>query len=227
MDTQSLAKLVFNLKIIPIDASGGFPIGLPFIAMFNPESFSIKEDLDWNAACAGGETGAAHQYEKTKPRNFSISFTLDGTGVNTNGVKIPVTAQIALFRATTTGIKGTLHRPNFLIVQYGTFINTCVLLSSEVNYTMFDMFGLPIRAKVTATFSEHTIKVLSDVLSMLSSPDLTHSKIVGEGDLLPLLTRDIYKNQDYEIQVARANKLHNFRKLKAGSTLIFPPIAVE
>ncbi|MGB5818625.1 MAG: hypothetical protein WBG90_04010 [Saonia sp.] len=226
MDTQSLAKLAFNLKIIPI-ATEGFPIGLPFVAMFNPESFSIKEDIDWSSECAPGDRGSDPQYQKTKPRTFSISFTLDGTGVNTKGVKIPVTAQIALFRATTTGIKGALHRPNFLIVQYGTFINTCVMLSSEVNYTMFDMFGLPIRAKVTARFVERTIKTLSDILGMLSSPDLTHSKVVQEGDLLPLLTRDVYKNQDYEIQVAKANKLKNFRKLQAGSTLIFPPIAVE
>lgn len=225
MDDQSLVKLVFNLKIIPIDSSSSFPIGVPFVAMFNPESFSIKEDLDWSASCAPGDNGSEHEYKKTKPRKFTISFTLDGTGVNTNGVKIPVTAQIALFRATTTGIKGALHRPNYLIVQYGTFVNTCVMLSSEVNYTMFDMFGLPIRAKVTAQFSEHTIKPLNDILGMLSSPDLTHSKIVQEGDLLPLLTKDVYNNQDYEIQVARANRLKNFRKLEAGSTLIFPPIA--
>ncbi len=226
MDEQSLTKLPFNLKIIPI-STDGFPIGLPFVAMFNPESFSIKEDLVWSAECAPGENGSDPQYQKTKPRSFSLSFTLDGTGVNTNGVKIPVTAQIALFRATTTGIKGALHRPNFLIVQYGTFINTCILRSSEVNYTMFDMYGLPLRAKVTAQFVERTIKTLSDILGMLSSPDLTHSKLVKEGDLLPLLTQEVYKNHDYEIQVAKANRLKNFRRLEAGSTLIFPPIAAD
>jgi nucleoid-associated protein YgaU len=48
---------------------------------------------------------------------------------------------------------------------------------------------------------------------------------INEGDLLPLLTHNIYKKQDYYLQVAKINKLKNFRKLKAGSTLIFPPIA--
>ena len=131
MDAISAAKLPFNLKIIPISTSG-FPVGIPFIAMFNPESFAINEDVDWTAQCTPGSEGSDYLYNKTKPRKFTIEFTIDGTGVNTNGVKIPVTVQISLFRAATTGVRGDLHRPNFLLVQYGTFINTCILNSSTV-----------------------------------------------------------------------------------------------
>ena len=223
MDAISAAKLPFNLKIIPISTSG-FPIGIPFIAMFNPESFAINEEIDWNAQCPPGNQGSDYLYNKTKPRKFTIEFTLDGTGVNTNGIKIPVTAQIILFRAATTGIRGDLHRPNFLLVQYGTFINTCILNSSTVTYTMFDMFGLPIRARVSASFTERTVKTLSDILGMLSSPDLTHKVEVKQGDTLPLLTYNTYNNQTYYLQVAKVNKLKNFRNLKAGTTLVFPPI---
>lgn len=223
MDAISAAKLPFNLKIIPISTSG-FPVGIPFIAMFNPESFAINEDVDWTAQCTPGSEGSDYLYNKTKPRKFTIEFTIDGTGVNTNGVKIPVTVQISLFRAATTGVRGALHRPNFLLVQYGTFINTCILNSSTVTYTMFDMFGLPIRAKVSASFTERTVKTLSDILGMLSSPDLTHKVKVEQGDTLPLLTYNSYNNQTYYLQVAKANKLKNFRNLKAGTMLIFPPI---
>jgi nucleoid-associated protein YgaU len=90
---------------------------------------------------------------------------------------------------------------------------------------MFDMFGLPIRATVSASFTERVIGALNDILGMLSSPDLTHQVTVQEGDLLPLLTYNTYNNQDYYLQVAKVNKLKNFRKLVAGSTLLFPPIA--
>jgi hypothetical protein len=224
MDTQSLAKLPFNLKIIPTTVDG-IPFGLPFVAMFNPESFTIRENLEWAAECPGGQVGSEPTYIRTKPRQFSIEFTLDGTGVNTAGVKIPVTAQIALFRGVTTNLRGAIHRPHYLMVQYGTFISVCILNSSSVSYTMFDMFGLPIRAKVSASFTERSPRGLSDVLGMLSSPDLTHRKIVKEGDLLPLLTHEVYNNQHYYLQVARVNRLKNFRRLKAGSTIIFPPVS--
>lgn len=228
MDTQSGVKLAFNLKIIPTNKNG-VPFAaapfIPFVAMFNPESFSVKDEIEWTPQCALNKSGSDPKYIRMKPRQFTIEFTLDGTGVNTNGVKIPVTAQVALFRLVTTNVRGNIHRPPYLMVQYGTFVNTCVINSSTVTYTMFDMFGLPIRAKISATFTERTVGALNDILGMFSSPDLTHEKIIKQYDLLPLLTYEVYNNQNYYLQVARVNRLKNFRKLKAGDKLVFPPIA--
>jgi contractile injection system tube protein len=224
MDAISAAKLPFNLKIIPVN-SDGIPAGIPFIAMFNPDSFTIKEDVKWENKCAPGNEGEDPVYKATRARSFTLEFTLDGTGVNTNGVKIPVTLQVLLFRTATTKLIGSTHRPPYLLVQYGTFISSCNIDSSNVTYTMFDMFGLPIRAKISASFTERTPSGLGALLSMLSSPDLTHKVEVKEGDILPLLTYKTYNNQNYYLQVAKVNKLKNFRKLKAGTTLVFPPIS--
>ena len=225
MDAISGAKLAFNLKILQADENGVPVLGVPFLAMFNPESIAISEDINWSYHEPPGSEGFSVQYVRTNGRTFSIDIMLDGTGVNTNGVKIPVTAQVLLFRLATTKVVGTVHRPNHLLLQYGLIIVHCVLLNSTVTYTMFDMFGLPIRAKINASFAEVTSGSLMAKLAMLSSPDLTHSIQVKEGDILPLLTYKTYKNQDYYLQVARVNKLKNFRKLKAGTTLVFPPIA--
>lgn len=228
MDKQSAIKLPFNLKIIPTNKDG-VPFAaapfIPFIAMFNPESFAVKDEIEWTPQCPPNKSGGDPKYVRVKPRKFTLEFTLDGTGVNTNGVKIPVTAQVALFRTVTSNVRGNIHRPPYLMVQYGTFVNTCVINSSTVTYTMFDMFGLPIRAKISATFTERTVGALNDILGMFSSPDLTHEITVKQWDLLPLLTYQTYNNQNYYLQVARVNKLKNFRRLDAGTKLILPPIA--
>jgi len=223
MDAMSAAKLPFNLKIIPI-TDDSFPIGVPFLAMFNPETLTIQEDVKYTANSQPGAEGSDLQFEKTKPRSFTIDFTLDGTGVNTNGVKIPVVAQVALFRAATTSINGLLHKPAFLIVQYGTFISTCALTKSIVTYTMFDFTGLAIRAKISASFTERTSGTLSSILNMLSSSDLTHKIVVRDWDILPLIVYKTYKDQNYYLQVAKSNKIKNFRKLKTGTELSLPPI---
>jgi hypothetical protein len=221
MDTQSVAKLPFNLKILPVDGITGLPNGVPFVAMFNPENIAINETLIWNNKNAAGNQGSDPAYVKTEGRTFTIDLTLDGTGVNTNGVKIPVTAQVLLFRVATSNVNGAIHRPNMLLLQYGLFIINCV------TYTMFDMFGVPIRAKISATFAERTATGLMNKLAMLSSPDLTHTIDVKEGDILPLMTYQVYNNQQYYLQVAKVNKLKNFRKLKVATTLIFPPISTR
>ena len=225
MASDVAKKLLLNLKIIPTDENGipflGAPF-VPFIAMFNPESFSVQDEIEWTDRCVPGTERSDATYSRTKPRTFSIEFTLDGTGVN--GAKIPVTAQVILFRLVTTNMDGTIHRPPYLMVQYGTFVQTCVLKSSTVTYSMFDSNGLPLRAKINASFTERSPTGLSAVLSMLSSPDLTHEVTVKDGDILPLLTYKTYKDQNYYLQVAKVNRLKNFRKLKAGESIIFPPI---
>ncbi len=224
MDLQTAAKLPFNLKILQADENGVPILGVPFLAMFNPETIAITEGVNWRSTNTAGTEGTQQTYLNTKGRTFSIDIMLDGTGINTNGIKIPVTAQVLLFRLATTTVNKLTHRPNHLILQYGLFIIHCVLTTSTVTYTMFDIFGLPIRAKISASFAEVTPTGLMAALAMLSSPDLSHKVEVKEGDLLPLLTHKVYKNQLYYLQVAKANKLKNFRRLKAGTTLIFSPI---
>ena len=58
-------------------------------------------------------------------------------------------------------------------------------------------------------------------------PDLTRLRDVRDGDTLPLLVNDIYGKPELYLEVARANRLFNFRKLKAASRLSFPPLANE
>lgn len=226
MEIQNFVK-PFNLKIIPTNHDG-VPFAaepfIPFVAMFNPESFSVKDEIEWSPQCPPNSSSNDPKFLRVKPRNFTIEFTLDGTGVTNNGVKIPVTAQVALFRAITTNVRGKIHRPPYLMIQYGTFVNTCIINSSTVTYTMFDVHGVPVRAKISATFTERTVGLLNDIVGMFSSPDLTHHVIAKRYDLLPLLTHQVYNNQNYYLQVARVNRLKNFRKLNAGDKLIFPPV---
>jgi Contractile injection system tube protein len=217
-------KLLYNLKIIPVN-DDGILFGIPFIAMFNPETFVIEEAINWTANCEPGSDGSDMHFQNKAPRSFNLDFTIDGTGVN--GLKIPVVAQVGLFRTATTEINGLLHKPAFLIVQYGTFISTCVMTKSTVTYTMFDHTGMAIRAKISASFTERTFGTLSNILDMFSSPDLTHRKTVKEWELLPVLVRNIYNDQHYYLQVARVNKIKNFRRLRAGREIVFPPLAEE
>jgi nucleoid-associated protein YgaU len=57
-----------------------------------------------------------------------------------------------------------------------------------------------------------------------SSPDLTHIRMVKDGDTLPLMSFRIYGDSKYYLEVAKANNITNFRKLTVGRKIFFPPI---
>jgi nucleoid-associated protein YgaU len=57
-----------------------------------------------------------------------------------------------------------------------------------------------------------------------NSPDLTHYRQVKQGDTLPLMVFNIYKDPKYYLEIARVNGLTNFRKLLTGQNIIFPPL---
>jgi nucleoid-associated protein YgaU len=47
---------------------------------------------------------------------------------------------------------------------------------------------------------------------------------VRDGDTLPLLCQRVYNDCGRYLEVARANKLANFRDLQPGTWLRFPPL---
>jgi Contractile injection system tube protein len=222
--------LLTNLKILGLQEPSGLSFAIPllFECMFNPDTYTIEHNILFNTEQPVNSPGTDPGFNGAENGRFSIEFTLDGTGVSSDleiPVAIPVPVQVLLFNAVTRDISGDLHRPNYLIVQWGTFIRDCVLVNSRITYTLFDSNGIPLRAKVNATFLERTDSKLNQIAGMFSSPDLTHSKLVQEGDILPLMVYKEYKTQDYYLQVAAANKLKNFRKLNSGTTINLPPIS--
>ena len=137
-----------KLTIIPFEDSEnvqiGPPAGPPFIAQFNPESFTINNEIELGPdEPAQGDDGEEAKFKSIKPRSFSFDFLMDGTGAS--GKKFEVLAQIALFKLT-TGFSGKIHRPKFLLLNWGTFIATCVLESFSINYKLFRPNGTPLRA---------------------------------------------------------------------------------
>ncbi len=212
-----------KLTIIPITELGPIPIpsGLPYVVMFNPENYSVSEKIHYDNRAGLGAASAEQRFCRKEEPSFSFEFTIDGTGAS--GEKREVILDIELLK-TTVGFNGSEHKPNTLLLVWGTMIKICVLEKMEVKYTLLRDNGIPLRAVVTATFLGHTKKVLGALIDHLFSPDLSHRRMVKAGDTLPLMCNSIYDKPHFYLEVAKANGLTNFRKLKKGQTLDFPPV---
>jgi Contractile injection system tube protein len=202
--------------------------------MFNPESFSMKHVTDFGKLQAIDTTGASARYWSSRPDGLALELIFDGTGVGDYGAsmsggqaKPSVTKEVDKFLKLCFDMDGDLHEPPFLKIQWGQGELKefdCRLESVDITYTSFDRGGSPLRAKLATKFIEDLDASKRIRLENKKSPDLSRSRVVKAGDTLPLLCKELYGDPGLYLLVARANELDDFRNLKPGQTLLFPPL---
>ncbi len=192
-----------------------------FSVMYNPANYNQKYEVEYEAGQGKGTSGSAQKFKSIKPKEYTFDFMFDGTGVSSE--KKDISKEIDRFLTLTAKIYSDIHRPLYLKISWGNLVSQCVLKSANISYTLFKPDGYPLRAKINASFTEIIDDKKRSAEENTSSPDLTHQRIVNEGDTLPLMTNRIYGDQSYYLEVARVNNLTNFRKLKVGTMLKFPP----
>jgi Contractile injection system tube protein len=196
-----------------------------FVAMFNPNQFTLKYEVDYERQNARGTSSSPLPFQNIKPREFTLELHIDGTGLAAE--LTDVAEKVNSFLQVAAEYNGDIHRTPYLKVVWGAFVSKCVLKAADVAFTLFKPDGSPLRGKITATFMEAHPDRLRARSERANSPDLTHVRQAKAGDTLPWMTHGIYKTPDYYVQIAQVNDLDNFRKLKPGQQLRFPPVRSE
>lgn len=222
-----------------------------YVALVNPETYTIQYQVNLNTKKVPGNAGSDPSYIDTSPPTLQFDFLFDATGViprpSTLGVigDIPIVGAIASavsniispqeeydvmkeiikFNSVIFTYSGDQHSPRKIQLLWGKLVFDGKLTSLNFNFKLFKPDGTPLRAVATAAF----VGAITDKLRVAAqndhSPDLTHLRQVQEGDTLPLMAYRIYGDASYYLEVARVNSLINFRNLKTGTLLKFPPIS--
>ena len=193
-----------------------------FVVQYNPAEYNLSYEVEWESEQAKGETNSEQIFKGIKPSDLSLTFTLDGTGAS--GEKIDVQETLEKFLNVAYNYKGDKHQPRYLQVLWGTLDYKGVLKTVGINHTMFQPDGRPLRVKLDVALASVQDAETQVAENQPESPDLTHYRVVKDGDTLPLLSYEIYGDVKYYLDVARVNRLGNYRKLKSGTKLIFPPL---
>ncbi len=211
----------------------GMPMGLPipYPVMYNPEKLSKNISVNYQAQCIPGDTSQEQSYHSNQSGEVTFEFLFDATGTSVNSINGKaastlggVDVEIELFLKLAGERDPEEHQPRTLTLVWGTFIFNCKLKSAKVDYTLFSSIGRPLRATVTATFVGHELRVVQAALKKLFSTDLTKVHLVKAGETLPLIASEVYGNPNYYIEIAKANKLSNFRNIRPGEEIILPPV---
>lgn len=240
--------MVTKLALFPcdLDATTGVPTvrtADKLEVMINPATYSRDYKISYgeDAESEGEPIGVTSPYTKfSSYKNESVKFELvfDATGVvslvppnleigGPNGVSVEMPSvddQITELKNVVYDYDGSAHQPNVVHLQWASFTFYGRLSSMAVSYTLFRHTGEALRAKVNLDFVSYMSPVEEAELADKTSPDLTHLVEVKAGDSLPLLCQKIYGNSAYYIDVAKANGLTDFRKIRPGTRLNFPPL---
>lgn len=194
-----------------------------YTVQINPEKYSQQYALQavWKPTLNTG--GVTKKYVVQKPQDLALEFYLDSTGVGPGRVN-SVQDEIDKFKRIVYSYKGEIHSPNYLRVLWGKLSFDCRLDTMDIEYLLFTPAGLPLRAKVNTNFSQFNSPKKIEAEARKSSPDVTHRRTVVAGDTLPLLCFQIYQDSKYYVDIARVNRLDNFRRLEPGQQIMFPPL---
>ncbi len=209
-------------------------VGKPFPVYINPEKYTQDYRICYNNVQAQGSPGGSPDFNKIADEKMSFELVFDGTGVIPSPIPgvVPYTedgikTQIDEFKKLVFNYNGNIHSPNFLKLAWGTMLFKCRLTTLNLTYTLFKPDGTPLRARANVNFVGYTDEVELAKQANKSSPDLSHLVTVKGGDTLPLMCYGIYGSSAYYIQVARVNKLTDFRSLRVGMQLLFPPLGTD
>lgn len=214
-----------------------------YVVQVNPSSYTLNHLLKYSYRQGQGFSGSEAVYSNSEPTTLEFEFLFDGTGVVppvselgdvplvgaiasafSDKKEFNVKDEIKKFNQLVYKYDGEIHRPRQLLLVWGTLAFPCALTSLNYRFTLFKPDGTPLRAIAACSFTEATSDVERELEDNPTSPDLTHLRQVREGDTLPLMSYRIYGKSELYLEVARVNKLINFRRLRAGSQLAFPPV---
>ncbi|GJL74689.1 hypothetical protein [Nitrosomonas sp.] len=198
-----------------------------FEALINPSGYEHTLSLRYSKNKVLGQPGTETKYDVSHPEKIVLKeLVIDGTGVvkSSNNQTVSVKNQIELLKNVAYTYVGSKHEAPIVQLKWGSFLFYGRVESLKFDYTLFKPSGVPLRAKVTLTFTEYQSSEEIAKESENESPDLTHQVEVKAGDTLPLLCYRIYQDCAYYPEVARVNNLTHFRDLKPGMQLLFPPL---
>ncbi len=189
-----------------------------FVTQINPESISLTKNVKLKSEKVPGNDHQTLKYDQHEPGKLSFKIMLDNSGVLEYSSAI--NESVKLLENNIYKQNSESHEPSYVKITWGSFIFKGRATSLKYTYKLFSSDGEPIRVEIDLDFeeSENVIK------SSKNSPDVSRTIMIKTGDTLPLLCAEIYGDASFCYEVAAFNQLSNFRMVKVGSAVYFPPL---
>ncbi|MCB2206172.1 LysM peptidoglycan-binding domain-containing protein [bacterium] len=195
-----------------------------FTAMLNPENYTLDYKVEYQDGQGQGTSASQQRFTVKKPEEFAFELLIDSTGVADGNPRDSIEDDLTALRDLLLKYEGDIHEPRHFQVVWGSLLFKGRCTGLNIAMKLFNPDGKPIRAVCKVSFKGSVEDNLRTAEERNESPDLTHYHTVKEGETLPMLCYQVYGQSRYYLQVARHNRLAQFRALVPGTEIAFPPL---
>ena len=137
-----------------------------FKTLLNPDKYTFKYKIEQNEDQASGTSSSSPRFNKVPPEGLELEFIFDRTGVIVDYGSPATDTDDQVFKDEGSGViddietfkrvvfdyNGDEHRPNYLIISWGTLLFKGTLSEMDITFKLFKSDGMPLRATARAKF---------------------------------------------------------------------------
>jgi len=212
LDKSNRAKLIIHKKDNTKEE---------FDVDFNPDKYSIKKSNKFVSHSIPGTNFPQIQFISGEAETMSVELFFD-TYTNTDSLKKDVRVEFTNKISKMLKIDKDLHAPPVCEFLWGSVSFTGIIENIDINFTMFNEEGVPLRATVTLSLKQYQEQKI-----ITQSSDRTKRFTIKESDSLWLLAANEYGDPTKWKLIALANDIDDPITLKPGTQLIIPPLSED
>ena len=186
--------------------------------MFNPEEYSLNRDNNFASQPIPGLGSPLIQFAHGNLRTLEMELLFD-TYEKLSDVRLETQKFIQLME-----IDPALHAPPILIVAWASLQFRCVLTRANQKFLLFLDDGRPVRARITASFTEFIDPAHEAMQVKRETADFTKQHTVLQGETISAIAFKYYADPTLWRPIARLNRLDDPRALRAGQPLAIPSV---
>jgi len=186
---------------------------------FNPPEYDVSREVEYGELQASGSGASSQQFISEGSDTLSMELFFDTSETQTD-VRTEYIEKLDYLAS----VDAELHAPPLCKFVWGKGLSfTALVTKLDKSFTRFLPSGVPVRARVTVTFSEcNTSEYRREIEP--ESTDKTKAWTVTEGDTLWLVAAEEYGDASYWRTIADANDIDNPRAVRPGDSLELPPL---
>jgi nucleoid-associated protein YgaU len=201
--------------------------GSPLEVAFNPKEVKLSTGADWKRQAVPASPNApAAQFLGTQARTLAIDLLFDQHWPDYNG-QVEADIKTLMDWTNPTSDSRTSTKPNPPMLKFswgtstfGTFI--AYLKSINVNFSLFDENGKPLRANASCSFEEvPDVNKPQNPTSGGRAGRRTH--VLRAGDSLHSIAQREYGKPAYWRGLAELNGIDDPLRIPVGTTILVPP----